>query len=106
VTQERGATRVVAIAYDVDTSQRAQFRSDLDVLKDAETAIVDLTQAGYLDSTGISELLLLCRERDWGDRSSLKLVVGPRDHSVARIVVLAGLADVCSVYETMAEANE
>ncbi len=95
---------VVSVAYSVDAAARDRFRGDLEALLETPVAIVDLSGVDYLDSTGISELLTLYRKRNRSSPGSSRLVVGPADGTVARIVSLAGLSEVFTIFESVKEA--
>lgn len=98
--------RIAIVDYAVDAASRARFRSALAPLRSAAVAIVDLSCARYIDSTGVTELLLLHRAREHRGRDALRLVVGEPSGTVARIVDLAGLEEVYSVFRTLKEARK
>jgi anti-anti-sigma factor len=98
-----GFTSVVRLDGDVDISTRTDLRRDLVRLGDAETAVVDLSGVRYIDSSGITELLLIHRQRKERGLSSLRLVV-PDGGNIARIVELTGLRKMFAIYRTIDEA--
>jgi len=100
-----GRNAVVSVTYSVDSAARDRFRADLDTLLESPVAIVDLSAVDYLDSTGISELLTFYGKRKRSSPESCRLVVGPAEGTVGRIVSLAGLHEVFAVFESMKEAQ-
>lgn len=57
-TQQEGASRI-AVSGEVDVSNAAELRAELEKVAAAEPAAVavDLSQVGYIDSTGIGVLV-------------------------------------------------
>ena len=95
---------VVTLSGDIDVATRTAVRERLERLDSAPRAIVDLTDAAYIDSSAVSELLFAYRRRVEAGGDSVRLVVRPASN-VARLIELAGLGQVFAVYETLDEAR-
>jgi anti-anti-sigma factor len=87
---------------DIDFSSRQEFRNKLIDLADADVSIVDLSNAAYIDSAAISEILWLARDRRKAGKPPPRVVVGPR---VARILEVTGIRAVAPVFATVSEAE-
>jgi anti-anti-sigma factor len=88
---DHGPAIVARLVGEVDLSNVDEIRERLvgAVDHDTETLIVDLTDTGYLDSTGV-RLLFELAERLQGRRQQLRLVVAD-GALVRRVVVLTQL---------------
>ena len=64
---------------------------------DADRAIIDLALVNYIDSTGVTELLLAHKERRDSGGEPIRLVV-PKGSHVARLIELTGLDKVFPVF--------
>lgn len=72
-------------------------------LANARAVILDFTDANYIDSTGISQLLLFARDRRRAGASVPRIVAGA---GVARLFEIAGVAALVPVFSTLDEALE
>jgi anti-sigma B factor antagonist len=95
---------IVTLSGDIDVATRVGVREQLARLAEAARAIVDLTDAAYIDSSGVSELLFAYRRRVEAGGDALRLVVRPGSN-VARLIELAGLGQVFAVFETVDAAR-
>jgi anti-sigma B factor antagonist len=95
---------IVTLSGDIDVAARADVREQLERLAEAARAIVDLTNADYIDSSGVSELLFAYRRRVEAGGDALRLVVQPGSN-VARLIELAGLGQVFAVLATVDAAR-
>jgi anti-sigma B factor antagonist len=89
---------IVRVSGDVDFTGRSAFREQLIAVLEAEHGIVDCSEATYLDSSAISELLACNKQRLRAGRTPLRIVVGT---SVARIFEVAGVDQVLELYPTL-----
>jgi anti-sigma B factor antagonist len=95
---------IVTLSGDIDVATRISVREQLEGLEEATRAIVDLTNAEYIDSSGVSELLFAYRRRADAGVETLRLVVRPQSN-VARLIELAGLGQVFMVFDTVDAAR-
>ena len=96
---------VVTLSGDINVATRTGVRERLERLAEAARAIVDLTNAEYIDSSGVSELLFAYRRRADAGGEALRLVVR-RGSNVARLIDLAGLRTLFAVFDTLDDARE
>ncbi len=96
--------RVVSLIGDIDVETRSATRATLNELADAECAIVDLTQVGYIDSSGVTELMLAFNRRRDADGEPIRLVVVPGSN-VARLVELTGLNQLFPIFASVEDAR-
>jgi anti-sigma B factor antagonist len=98
------AAQVVVLSGDVDVQARVTTRARLAEVSEAGRAIVDLTAAEYIDSSGVTELLLAHQRRDAGGAEPIRLVIAPGSN-VGRLIALAGLDQVFTVFSTVESAR-
>jgi anti-anti-sigma factor len=96
--------RVVSLAGDIDVEMRNVTRATLSELDDAERAIVDLTHVGYIDSSGVTELMLAFNRRRDANGEPIRLVVVPGSN-VARLVELTGLNQLFLIFDSLEDAR-
>jgi anti-anti-sigma factor len=95
---------VVSLAGDIDVEMRNVTRATLSELDDAERAIVDLTHVGYIDSSGVTELMLAFNRRRDANGEPIRLVVVPGSN-VARLVELTGLNQLFLIFDSLEDAR-
>jgi anti-sigma B factor antagonist len=93
---------IATFTGEIDFSSRLEFRNKLIELADADVSIIDLSDAAYIDSAAISEILWLARNRRKTGRQPPRIVVGPR---VARILEVTGINAVAPLFATLREAE-
>ena len=103
-TEHIGTTLVASISGDVDLSNVATVRARLlAALGDGvESLVVDLSDAGYVDSTGV-RLLFDMAERFARTGQRVRTVI-PADALVRRVASLTNLDRVVDLYDTVPEA--
>ncbi|HEX4777738.1 MAG TPA: STAS domain-containing protein [Acidimicrobiia bacterium] len=103
-TEHIGPTLVVSVAGDVDLSNVATVRARLlgALGDDVESLVVDLSDAGYVDSTGV-RLLFDMAERFARNGQRVRTVI-PEDALVRRVALLTNLDQVVDLYDTVPEA--
>jgi anti-sigma B factor antagonist len=99
-----GEIKVVRLAGDVDVETRAATRAMLAELGGARRAIVDLTHVDYIDSAGVTELMLAHNARRAAGAEPIRLVAPPGTN-VARLLELSGLVDLFTVHASLADAE-
>jgi anti-sigma B factor antagonist len=97
-------TTVVALGGDIDVETRATTRALLNEAVDAERSIVDLTGVGYIDSSGVTELMLAHNRRSAAGAEPLRLVIA-QGTGVARLIELTGLDQLFSVFGSVEDAR-
>jgi anti-anti-sigma factor len=96
--------RLATLSGDVDAHMRETVRGLLAALAGAGRAVIDMTGVRYIDSAGVTELLVVHRERAARGGDAIRLVV-EKGTNVARLIELAGLARLFVVVETLEEAE-
>ena len=91
---------VVKPSGDLDIASVDEFRKELDdaTLESAETLIVDLSDVGFMDSTGL-RVILETNERLRREHRNVA-VVAPRGTAAAVLLTLAGLRRTLTVVES------
>jgi anti-sigma B factor antagonist len=92
----------IAFSGEIDFTGRAGFRARLAALEEAGTAIVDLSDVTYMDSSAVAELLFLRRARAQQGLSAPRVVVGPR---IRRLFEIAGLQGILPLFDSVDEAR-
>jgi anti-anti-sigma factor len=92
---------IVRVCGDVTFLDRDRLQEQLRPIADAGVAIVDFSDASYVDSSVISQLLACNRARLTSGRAPLRLVVGP---GVARIFDVAGMRALMATFDTLEDA--
>lgn len=107
IDSEAGAndTRIVRITGEIDMSHEEEVRSELRKAIEQATSgvVVDLTDCGFIDSSGVRALLLgreAQREQDEGAR----LAVAASSEQILRILSLMGIDKAIPVRPTVDEA--
>jgi anti-sigma B factor antagonist len=94
---------VVRCEGELDLATAPELAAALDALDgDAGPVVVDLTDVGFLDSSGLSTLLQ-ARQRLADAGAELRLVV--TRPSILRVLDVTGLTDVFAVYDTVDRAT-
>jgi anti-anti-sigma factor len=102
-TEHVGSALVAHIAGEVDLSNVAALRTRLyGTIDDVECLVIDLTETGYVDSTGV-RLLFELAERFNRNGRRVRAVV-PSDALVRRVVTLTKLDQVVDLSETVDDA--
>lgn len=86
---------------EVDFFEKDGLRSSLEGLLNAETVVIDFSDASYMDSSAISQVLVFVRNRVRAGRSAPRLVAGP---GVSRLFEVAGLSTLVPVVSSLEEA--
>jgi anti-sigma B factor antagonist len=98
----RQSQAIANFSGEIDFTTRDEIRSRLESLREAELAIVDLSDVSYMDSIALAELVLLHRARSQAGKSPPRVVIGPR---IARLYEISGLQLVLPSYGSVAEAQ-
>jgi anti-anti-sigma factor len=93
--------RLIRVAGEVDVSTVAKLKRELDAARDeAATALLDLSDVTFMDSTGLHVLLEASRNSvvsDWGF-----FILRPSG-SVQRLIQVSGTADLLTLIDPGAE---
>src|SRR5512134_2176713 len=107
ISSERGPgdTLVVRVAGEVDMSREDEVRGELRraVDQDPSGIVVDLTECGFIDSSGV-RALLLSREAQQSGEDSERLAVAASSDQILRILSVMGLDKVLPIHPTVEEA--
>lgn len=103
-TEHVGSTLVASISGDVDLSNVATVRARLVAAlgDDVDALVVDLSDAGYVDSTGV-RLLFDMAERFARNGQRVRTVI-PADALVRRVASLTNLDQVVDLYDSVPQA--
>jgi anti-anti-sigma factor len=102
-TEHVGSALVVHLSGDIDLSNVAALRTRLfGVMDDVDALIVNLSDTGYVDSTGV-RLLFELAERFSRTGQPVRAVV-PADALVRRVINLTKLDRVVELHETVEDA--
>jgi len=94
----------VAAAGEVDMSTAPRLLEILDAVSDAaRLVVVDLTEVGFLDSSGLNTLVK--GQRRLASRGIALRVVVPSDHAVRRVFAIARLEDQLQIVESAEDAR-
>ena len=97
-----GATPVVAVSGEVDVYAAPALRDGLtDLLQDGGSVVVDLTEVGFLDSTGLGALVA-ARTTASGQGGTLPLVC--TQQRILKLFTITGLDGVFTIHETVEAA--
>ena len=104
VDRQTDAISVVHLRGDHDLATRPHFVAELDrIFQSGSSVVVDLTDAGFVDSTMIAALLEAHGQTVSEPQYSLVVVVAPGSR-VERVLALVDLSSVVPVFSTEAEA--
>lgn len=97
--------RVVRIAGEIDIAHEEEVRAELRSAIDEAAAgvVVDLTDCGFIDSTGV-RALLLGREAQREQADEARLAVAASSEQILRILSLMGVDQAIPVRPTVDEA--
>ena len=93
---------VATLSGDMDFTAKERLHASLAALLDTERALVDLSAVPYMDSSALSELVWLRRERASVGRSAPRIVLSPQ---LERIFEVAGLAGVFPLFSSLQAAE-
>jgi anti-sigma B factor antagonist len=104
VVKKLSDVTIVHVAGEVDVASVPALRGRLDDLTPGDgSVIVDLTDVGFLDSTGLGALVAGWKRFQSGEGTAqFSLVVTRPD--ILRILKVTGLTDVLTVHPSVAEA--
>jgi len=94
---------IASFSGEIDFTTRDRFRAQLAEIEAAETAIVDLSEVAYMDSSALAELLFLNRSRTRRGLSAPRVIIGPRLH---RLYEAAGMENVMTAFTSLDEARK
>lgn len=93
---------VVAVSGEVDVSAAPALRDGLtDLLTEGGSVIVDLTEVGFLDSTGLGALVAT---RSAADERGASLLLVCTHERVLKLFAITGLDGVFTIYDTVDDA--
>jgi anti-anti-sigma factor len=102
-TEHIGSALVAHLSGDVDLSNVNALRTRLlGIVDDVDALVVNLSDTGYVDSTGV-RLLFELAERFGRTGNTVRAVV-PAEALVRRVVVLTKLDRVVELHETVGDA--
>ncbi len=90
---QAGDTLVVEVFGELDVSQAEVFKREVReaLVGDASAILLDLSEVGFIDSTGLRALILVSEEAGAGtDKLRIRRSLSP---AVKRVLDLAGLGD-------------
>jgi anti-sigma B factor antagonist len=93
---------IFKLTGEVDFLGRDALHGALEELISHETVILDFSELDYMDSSGISQVLLLLRARTKAGRSAPRVVQGPK---VSRIFEIAGIATLVPLFDSVDQAR-
>lgn len=102
--EEREAARVARISGEIDLATAEGLREQIfsSVMADAKPVVIDLTDTGYLDSSGVRLLYDLVEQLR--ARGQPVAIVVADEAVVRRVMVLTKLDDVVPLYPRIDEA--
>jgi anti-anti-sigma factor len=104
VERQTDAVSVVRLIGDHDLATRPHFVAELDRLfHSGSSVVIDLTEAGFVDSTTIAALVEAYGQTVSEPQCSLVVVAAPSSR-VERVLALVDLNSVVPVFATEAEA--
>jgi anti-sigma B factor antagonist len=97
-----GSDAVVTATGEIDLTSCAALRANLGELASsaASTVVIDLTHVSFIDSTGLSELVVGADQARSSGRA-FAVVAGPQ---VGELLRITGLATVMAVHRSLEEA--
>jgi anti-sigma B factor antagonist len=105
LVNKSGDVTIVHVAGEVDVASAPELRSRLEEVGPAEgRVIVDLTEVGFLDSTGLGVLVAGWKRFQNGEGTSCLSLVVTRPE-ILRVLEVTGLTDVFTVHSSVAEAT-
>lgn len=94
-----GAVPVVGVSGEVDVYAAPALRDGLtDLLKDGRSVVVDLTQVGFLDSTGLGALVAA---RTTASEKGAALPLVCTHQRILKLFTITGLDGVFRIYDTI-----
>jgi anti-anti-sigma factor len=102
--EHRDAVTVVAVAGEVDIVQTHELRERLlgAVRNDDMGLVIDLSEATYMDSVGVSLMFELAEKLS--ERQLRMAVVLPEDGLVERVLTIVNLGSVAEIRRTVEDA--
>jgi anti-sigma B factor antagonist len=92
---------VIALSGELEIGRKAEIRDSLQLVENATSVLVDLSEVTYADSTALAELMRLHGEADTRN-VSVAILVGHRQF--ARLLEYAGLSQMFAVFNSRAAA--
>lgn len=101
--ESRGTIEVVTVAGDVDAATAPQVRDVVDeaLAASTESLVVDLTPVGFMDSAGLTLLMLTQRRAEKRDR---RVIVAVPPGNVRRVLEMTGLDQEVELADTLDQA--
>jgi anti-sigma B factor antagonist len=102
--ERRGDTAVARVAGDIDLSNAADVRTALEDAADPDVSglVVDLSETGYVDSSGVS--LLVGLANDYAVRRRRVVVAARPGSAVRRVLDIVQIGQVAPVYDSADDA--
>jgi anti-sigma B factor antagonist len=96
-------THVISVAGEIDLATGPELEQAILALPEDGTAsvIVDLTECGFMDSTGMH---ILARTHERLGRSGGRLAVVTNHHGILKVLELTGLDQLLQIYPSRAKA--
>lgn len=93
---------LVEFAGEYDLASKETLRAALAFLENATPAILDFSAVTYIDSTVLSQLALLHRNRQESGLDQLTLIL--QNPSIRRLLQIAAMTEIFNIVETRTEA--
>ena len=103
VTEASGST-VVRVRGELDLATAPQLDEALGGIDPGGHVVVNLSEVGFLDSSGLAVLLQARQRLGAADGAELRLVVSRP--SILRVLEVTGLMAVFPVFDTLGDATE
>lgn len=91
------STLVFVFTGDYDVASKDALRREFRRIESEQNVVFDFSEANYLDSSCIGELLTVRKERRRRGFARETIVVPPGETAVKRVIELCGLAQVFNV---------
>lgn len=98
---------VVSVSGELDIATAPALVAALDdvLTSDPERVVVDLLKTSFIDSTGLTTLLRVHKQREARGNGAFSLLCGPDNVEVRRVIDLMGFDEVFTLHESLAAAG-
>lgn len=100
--ERRNGATIVAVQGELDLSTHERLSEQLTAAASDGPIVVDMSECGFIDSSGVRALLLGARATEQAGNQPIALAAA--GEQVQRILELTGLAGTISVHDTVDEA--
>ena|SRR5438270_1853196 len=95
----------IRLAGDIDFSRKVEIELLLAKANYVDVAVIDCTDAAYLDSSGMSCLAALKKRMQENGTAAVLRIAGAND-SLRRVFQICGLDKMFELYDSLAEAQD